>query len=126
MKEDVIITVESNYLALLSIICKYFRAPQFIMSIFFNGISFIIQWCPQKKMQRSNTTRIITSMANIHSFRNWSSIKNPRQTMGRNIFIIKSKLPITHRVFIASPQPACFSFFNLFPKSYSNQHMGVI
>ncbi len=93
------------------------------------GILNVLSWCPKKKMRWPNTRWHIAFMANTISVFNWSTIKNPRNTMCAYAFIdsflpipreSKSKDSMSEMTFKSSPQPTRRSFLDVFPKTFFN------
>lgn len=82
------------------------------------------------KMNRINTSWVITGMTNIFSFRNFTIMKFIRCHVGRKIFISISHGPISCSSFCPSPFPTSMKWdhSNVFPKLvfYMPLHGGVL
>lgn len=106
-----------------SIIDPFFTS--FKSSIFY-GISDIFLMRSKIKMFWIYTNFNIALMANKKTFWNRSFIYFIRQTMGCQFFTRRigsrpnAYLPVATSIFIGCPNPASFSFFDMFEKSFMN------
>src|SRR3990167_8352253 len=92
---------------------------------FYIHIMNIIQLSTKKQMRRIATRWIITAGAiveNMNSFWDWAVMNFIRDSMRKESrmfsFFIIAHYSIAIRQFISKPYPACWCFFNKFPKSF--------
>jgi len=81
-------------------------------------ISQIILLCPNKKMPRIHTRRIVAMMADMQMFRQRTEMNAPRETMNQKGAAMRhTDSSVAIGVFIPRPQPASRRLFYLGPKT---------
>lgn len=78
---------------------------------FFSHIFTVLFGCSKPQVGWINTWRIITSVANEKTVRNFSIVYFPRNSMSS--FVFKVSIPVLRR---SDPYPAIVSFINLIPE----------
>lgn len=87
------------------------------LSIFRVSILHIFLVCSYEKMLRVNAFPVVTFMQYMKTFRNFSIMPNPRESMGFNGFSFMGDSAVSLFIKRSSPVPAVFSVHKLFTRS---------
>lgn len=92
------------------------------VSTFLLSIVIVVGARTEPKMIRPNTRRIVASVQNAKTRRNWAKMENPACYMGKEHLLSISadeKPSVPLRSFITCPQPASISDLHLAPKAFN-------
>ena len=110
----VVVSFSQQFLNFVNILI---RKLEISISPFLYHISHVVKLCSKKQMFWINTYRIITLMQYINC-RHFTKCQVPRNSMSGIGFVIKFYSTVAASCFVSYPKPACFSFFNITPKSF--------
>lgn len=85
-------------------------------SAFANHVVNVVLDCANEQMIRPNARRVIALMEHLHSIRNWSVVKCPREAVRATIPVLNGELSITRTAAACCPFPAALAEFHVFPK----------
>lgn len=88
------------------------------LTLFCISIFYIFKLRSNPKMFWINTRTNIALMENFHTFRYFTPMDFPRDTMRSHNFFIPSDYSVTSFSLISSPYPTCRSFFNEIKKPF--------